>query len=631
MADDENNLPLLASEEVNQVSLEEDGSVLTRQLSPQQDPEIRTAAFNTTRYDIIKATQYGIIDRCKEIVENGYDVRQPDAENVTLLHWAAINNRKELVRYYLSKGAYIDQLGGDLMSTPLHWATRQGHLQMVVLLMQYGADPSLRDGEGCSPIHLAAQFAHTTIVAYLIAKGQDANMPDRNGMTPLMWACYRVVNPDPTRLLLTFNADIHLRDRVHHNTALHWAQVSSNHSVIQNLLNTGANVDATNDKGETPLDIAIDKNNQWMVEKLQATRRDRGLDHSNILQRFINDKKVRWSVMWFCPMFVLFGIGAIFQCGHPYWGKLLMFACLGLIFHITRKFFFDDRVMDIGPLAVFMGTIFLKYVTYIFWVWPVLRDVLSVFLVAGFSAGLWYNFYKSWKSDPGIVKASREQKFRTVVELAEQDTFDLSWFCTTCIVKKPVRSKHCSSCNKCIAKFDHHCPWVGNCVGALNHKYFMGYLFFMMGLLSVYMYCSMEYWNHTCIPYLPKHGIVARLLSLAQCHPWTIWLFLNAALHTIWVTALLVCQLYQIAWLAMTTNERINCHRYQHFGASRNSRAKSPFDRGVFRNLVDFFELRCCGLCKLDRVDWLTRYDAEMKPSEPYGYQPVPRENYQYV
>lgn len=117
--------------------------------------------------------RYGIYERCRELVEAGYDVRQPDKENVTLLHWAAINNRIDLVKYYISKGAIVDQLGGDLNSTPLHWATRQGHLSMVVQLMKYGADPSLIDGEGCSCIHLAAQFGHTSIVAYLIAKGQE--------------------------------------------------------------------------------------------------------------------------------------------------------------------------------------------------------------------------------------------------------------------------------------------------------------------------------------------------------------------------------------------------------------------------------------------------------------------------
>lgn len=42
--------------------------------------------------------RFGILERCKELVEAGYDVTLPDKENVTLLHWAAINNRTELVK-----------------------------------------------------------------------------------------------------------------------------------------------------------------------------------------------------------------------------------------------------------------------------------------------------------------------------------------------------------------------------------------------------------------------------------------------------------------------------------------------------------------------------------------------------
>lgn len=47
-------------------------------------------------------SRYGIYERCRELVEAGYDVRQPDKENVTLLHWAAINNRIDLVKYVFS-------------------------------------------------------------------------------------------------------------------------------------------------------------------------------------------------------------------------------------------------------------------------------------------------------------------------------------------------------------------------------------------------------------------------------------------------------------------------------------------------------------------------------------------------
>lgn len=59
------------------------------------------------------------------MVEAGYDVNQADSETVTLLHWAAINNRRELIKYLVSKGAIVDAIGGELQSTPLHWATRQ--------------------------------------------------------------------------------------------------------------------------------------------------------------------------------------------------------------------------------------------------------------------------------------------------------------------------------------------------------------------------------------------------------------------------------------------------------------------------------------------------------------------------
>uniref|UniRef100_A0A673VXZ7 Palmitoyltransferase n=1 Tax=Salmo trutta TaxID=8032 RepID=A0A673VXZ7_SALTR len=569
-------------------------------------------------WDIVKATQYGIFERCRELVEAGYDVQQPDKENVTLLHWAAINNRIDLVKYYISKGAMVDQLGGDLNSTPLHWATRQGHLTMVVQLLKYGSDPSLIDGEGCSCVHLAAQFGHTSIVAYLIAKGQDVDMMDQNGMTPLMWAAYRTHSVDPTRLLLTFNVSVNLGDKYHKNTALHWAVLAGNTTVITLLLDSNSNVDAQNIKGETPLDLAKQRKNVWMVNHLQEARQAKGYDSPGYLKKLKMDKKIMLGT----PFLVIWLVGFIADLDIDSWLlKGLMYCGVWVTVQFLSKYVTHTPLtVSVAVNVALLSSVLLNSSVHLPFATVHLPFLLN-------SVCLFYNFGKSWKSDPGIIKASEEQKKKTIVELAETGSLDLSIFCSTCLIRKPIRSKHCAVCNRCIAKFDHHCPWVGNCVGSGNHRYFMGYLFFLLCMISWMIYGCICYWRIHCATNYTKDGFWLYLTQIASCSPWMFWMFLNSVFHFMWVAVLIMCQLYQIAGLGITTNERMNARRYKHFkllGQDVNILISLPLrSHGCVRNLIDFFEIRCCGLIRPKAIDWTTQYTIEYDQTSGSGYQLV--------
>ncbi|XP_056274933.1 palmitoyltransferase ZDHHC12-A-like isoform X2 [Pseudoliparis swirei] len=191
--------------------------------------------------------------------------------------------------------------------------------------------------------------------------------------------------------------------------------------------------------------------------------------------------------------------------------------------------------------------------------------------------------------DPGFVltdtvKGSNEE----MESMIPQTSTPRMRRCGYCLLQQPMRAKHCQTCKRCVRRFDHHCPWMENCVGERNHRWFMVYL--LVQLLALL-------W-----------ALHAALSGLSPVVSWDQWFrangFLLAALCVVGVFSavvlvLLCCHLYLVS-VNCTTWEFMARHRISYLKNRGDER--SPFDRGPLCNLRDF----CCAR---SAVTWEATYD----------------------
>ncbi|CAL4914540.1 unnamed protein product [Urochloa decumbens] len=77
-------------------------------------------------------------------------------------------------------------------------------------------------------------------------------------------------------------------------------------------------------------------------------------------------------------------------------------------------------------------------------------------------------------SDPGTVTAENVSQY--VSAYPYDNIIFVEKECSTCKITRPARAKHCRICDKCVARFDHHCGWMNNCIGEKNTRYFVAFL-----------------------------------------------------------------------------------------------------------------------------------------------------------
>ncbi|GJJ78834.1 palmitoyltransferase ZDHHC13/17 [Entomortierella parvispora] len=541
-----------------------------------------TAEEDFADITIFQAAQMGKLDIIARLVDADPKlVKSRDFQDVTALHWAAINNQIPVAKCLLDHGAEVDAIGGELIATPLHWCARNGHLNMTKLLLKHGADPMLQDSQGFNALHLATHSSNAMLVLYLIMAGDMAvDTVDTLGHTSLMWAAYQGDSLS-VDLLLKYGARVDTKDREGF-TPLHWAVVKGNRDCLSKILKAGGDVKAGDKSGKTPVDMIKELKGTTIWQRALS---DAKLSDDGQSRRSRFEKKTTNTIIYFIPYVTLFFTLELMVL-FPWYIALPLAVGQFLVGHIgSVKFLLrtktpNDMLQTPYYTAVFQASAFWIGVIWIHRI--VLNTSHLLWLNLGFIATYvtaLYFFYGAVMADPGWIKSntSIEEQKASVLQMADRGLLDVRHFCASCVTQRPLRSKHCKFCNRCVAKFDHHCPWIFNCIGANNHRAFMIFLVLFILCVPMYAYLSFEYLSIVSPKYEPVPSnpclLGETMCSYFQYDAFATMLAIWSILQMTWPGLLFVVQLYQVGQ-AKTTNEAMSHQRYNTVGRGLSIRQR---------------------------------------------------------
>ncbi|CAL8101201.1 unnamed protein product [Orchesella dallaii] len=172
--------------------------------------------------------------------------------------------------------------------------------------------------------------------------------------------------------------------------------------------------------------------------------------------------------------------------------------------------------------------------------YPVYRNI-NAFIWQTLSLLALISHLRTMFTDPGAVPRGNATK-----EMIQQMGFrqgQVIYKCQKCCSIKPERAHHCSVCQRCIRKMDHHCPWVNNCVGENNQKFFVLFTFYI-ALTSIhalflginhFIICIQHDWKE-CSAFTPPATVVFLIFLIFEALLFAIFtaVMLGSQLQAIW-------------------------------------------------------------------------------------------------
>ena len=193
---------------------------------------------------------------------------QKDENDNTLIHKVVKSkvNEQKIMKILLEYGANpnLKDANGQ---TPLHLAIADDKIEIVKLLLEYLVDYNSKDNSGNIPLTLAIKKNRIEIVELLLQYGVDPNLKDDEGKFPLYLAIMDN-NLEMVELLLKYGANPNLKDSLG-DTFLHKAVQENDLRIVQLLINYGADPNLKNIFGITPLGLASKKGHKKIARFLR--------------------------------------------------------------------------------------------------------------------------------------------------------------------------------------------------------------------------------------------------------------------------------------------------------------------------------------------------------------------------
>ena len=204
------------------------------------------------------AAYKGYLVFVKKLLDDGVNVDSEDFLNLneTPLMKAAKQGHLEVVKLLIENKADFERKNEGKVNA-LFMACKSGHLEIVQRLIEIGSNIHCEcTFDKITPLTAASEFGHSKVAELLLQNGADVNCLEFHKVTPLYRASENG-HVETAKLLIKHGADINFQGRKDRHTALHIATQKGHYEVVKLLLKHGAKVDCLLEGGWTPLLLAI--------------------------------------------------------------------------------------------------------------------------------------------------------------------------------------------------------------------------------------------------------------------------------------------------------------------------------------------------------------------------------------